>query len=847
MRELVLRQKSEYLALLLKLNEELKACYLFLASASNDESDARSIIGVSNSTPLDEFHYSITRSPCITVLESGVCAFPCDVQALYEKSDVLKQLDAKAYLGAPIRNHESKSIGLIVAVFKQNRKIPAVMKVLFDCFADQLSKSIQNAFSSQTILEQHSLLTTLCANSGIALWRYEANSERLFWSKELSILLRIKTQEHSIPITSASLFVKKAQRRRLEAEFKKAISLGGIYGGVFEITDSFNDSKLLDITMLGFPCAITDSNNVLGFVRDVSLDDKRFFEERTKREFINKILNTLTDAVLIATTDGTITYVNEATCKIFLYDESELLGANISVLMPEKHATIHNGFLTLYLGSGENRLNGAIRQVTGLRKGGKPFQLEIALSDTYINGHRMFVSSIRDISERIIAQDRIYNLAYRDSMTGLLNNHWFKKEVSCRINYSTASQFKHFFALIDIDELSRINLLYGIDLGDQIIKKIADQLSVSLGSEIGIFTKGAGAFYLIGKEISSDNSDLDHYVYLVSEFCKTRKIEVDSAQVKYVRVSLSAGYLIADMKHSELNQLINSLEYSLKIAKKESPSGIYCASESDLKAYEKLENLKHAVRCSVKRRELSVVIQPQYNLEREIVGSEVLIRWHPTQFEDVSTFDFIKLAEETGAIVDIGYWVIEKSCAILSELDRCTGVSPPVLSINISGKQFVQQDFAQRVIEIIKQRQVNPSLLTFELTETTLVSDIALVKETMANLSHIGCGFSIDDFGTGYSSLSYIKTLPINELKIDRYFVDDIAIPNASSKRLVEAVINIAKAFDLKVIAEGVETKEQLSILRDYNCNVYQGYLLSRPLSVKDWIKLVCKKSPIRT
>ena len=217
---------------------------------------------------------------------------------------------------------------------------------------------------------------------------------------------------------------------------------------------------------------------------------------------------------------------------------------------------------------------------------------------------------------------------------------------------------------------------------------------------------------------------------------------------------------------------------------------------------------------------------------------EALVRWHSPDFGWVSPADFIPIAEENGAIYVIGEWVVSRACDALNELITM-GIQTTV-AINISAMQIVIPEFSLFLIRTLKEKNIAPQLLLLELTETALVSDMTLVRNTMHELAELGFRFSIDDFGTGYSSLAYLKELPIAELKVDKYFVDDIDDDSDKAEFvIVDAIINIAKALGVQCVAEGVENEVQRNYLSRIGCDIFQGYQFSKPLLDEEWRRFI--------
>ena len=236
--------------------------------------------------------------------------------------------------------------------------------------------------------------------------------------------------------------------------------------------------------------------------------------------------------------------------------------------------------------------------------------------------------------------------------------------------------------------------------------------------------------------------------------------------------------------------------------------------------------------------EFSLHYQPQVNNKNEIVGAEALLRWMHPKRGMISPAEFIPVAEETKIILSIGEWVLRTACHQLVDWSKHSSTSSLSIAVNVSVQQFRQQDFVKHVLSIIQETNVNPKKLKLEITESMLVDNVEDIIEKMNQLKEKGVQFALDDFGTGYSSLTYLKKLPLTQLKIDQSFVRDVLI-DANDASIAKAIITLAHNLGLGVIAEGVETKEQLQFLLEHECNLYQGYFFSKPVPIESFNALL--------
>ncbi|NMA82389.1 MAG: bifunctional diguanylate cyclase/phosphodiesterase, partial [Epulopiscium sp.] len=318
-----------------------------------------------------------------------------------------------------------------------------------------------------------------------------------------------------------------------------------------------------------------------------------------------------------------------------------------------------------------------------------------------------------------------------------------------------------------------------------------------------------------------------------------------SLQEREIYLSISMGIAVAPEDGTDADTLFknaDSVMYSLKKAG-QNTYRLY-DQEVHLESLQKIE-MERELRKALEREELELYYQPQVDLKGDyITGAEALIRWnHPTKGQ-IPPGKFISLAEQTGLIILIGEWVIEEACRQMKEWkEKKLGIQ--YLAINLSGRQFQDRNLIDNINEKIEKYGLNPSDLELEITETIAMENLEYAIATLESLENMGFNISLDDFGTGYSSMNYLKHLPISTVKIDRSFLEDIMEGDEGERAIIEAVIALAHANQLKVVAEGIETNEQLEFLRAQNCDKGQGYLFSRPLSVSALEKLLQKRAKL--
>ena len=829
---IVLENRSAYEQDLLGFNELLHADYLFLGVKKADKISV--LVGLSHDSPISRIEYDLKGSPCETVLLTGPCGYKSDICENFPDDQTLSELNAQGYLGAGLFNENNQDIGVLVAIFNTPKQDINEWLQVFSLQAKLFSTQLQKDFFAIKTAHNLSLIDEISRMSKTGSWEFYPETEKLIWSSET---YRI----HGLPVGSA-------------INVQKAIDFFAP-GYTEELTLAFNNlrdhQQPYDIQ-----CKIIDSSGSIRWVRASGKAEflkngavKRLFgafedineyktaltlnEERAMK--IQSILNNINDAVFSIDTKGTITHCNDVALKMFGYTRSELIAQPVEILMPEPYASNHAFYMRNYMQTGVGKIIGVGRQLPAKRKNGDVFQMELSLSESSAQGERGFIGVIRDISERIEAQDTIYNLAYTDSITRLRNQQWFYQRFKDLMLRASLKQEYIHILLLDIDNMAQINTRFGFGNGNYAIRKVAEQLLFVIGHDYEIFKYGGDSFVVLSKK-TYRKEDLHKFdaSLVESALLNPRHFDIVINSVKW-SLTASLGSAIFNPQGQSFESIINVIEQAVKRAKRSAPFGLCHISEDGFKEFDRYLDIKSKLEQAIERDELSIVLQPQVTHDGTVSSFEALVRWYSKELGSVSPSEFIPIAEESYAICEIGDIVLRKTLSVISNFVK-SGLNTSI-AINISARQIVMPDFINSLLSRVNQYGIPPNMLMLELTETALVVDIELVKETMLELANFGFRFSIDDFGTGYSSLAYLKVLPISELKIDKYFVDDIGKDfDGKAAQIVDAIIEMAKALNVTCIAEGVESEAQLKYLIGKGCEKFQGYYFSKPEPEAHWL-----------
>jgi diguanylate cyclase (GGDEF)-like protein/PAS domain S-box-containing protein len=549
----------------------------------------------------------------------------------------------------------------------------------------------------------------------------------------------------------------------------------------------------------------------------------RISELRESEAYIHAVLDNASEGIIVIAEAGAIISFNTAAEKIFGYCSKDVIGQDFNILISSEVSDL-SGKYHRYNEESENTFFGVAREVIGLKKDYSAFPLELKTTQVHIQDKLLFITTARDITDRKDAEQRISYMASHDALTSLPNRTLLQDRVQQTLVHNQRRNLQAAVLFIDLDKFKIINDSLGHDVGDELLKEAAARQVAEVRSEDTVARQGGDEFIILLSTISNPQDAAIIAQKLIDSLCKPFFIKG-----KELLISASIGIAIFPDDGSNIDSLLKNSDIAMYHAKESGRSNFqFFSAKMNQQAAEK-QALSVDLRHATERNELFLVYQPVIDmLSGAICGMEVLLRWQHPLHGLISPVKFIPLAEETGLILPIGEWVIRTACKQMAEWKQA-GQSVPRLAINLSPQQFRQKFLANTIAEILKETNTDTSQIGIEITESMLVHNIDEVVETLLNLSNMGLEISIDDFGTGYSSLSYLKRFPINKLKIDKSFIDDIAT-HPDDAAIVKAIIAMAHGLSMKVVTEGVETAEQLEFLREQGCEQYQGYIFSKPL-----------------
>jgi diguanylate cyclase (GGDEF)-like protein/PAS domain S-box-containing protein len=547
---------------------------------------------------------------------------------------------------------------------------------------------------------------------------------------------------------------------------------------------------------------------------------------RSEARFRSLVQNS-SDVVMILSPDMRVLYHTPSASRLLGRPQSEIDGARLTEFLSPEDRTLALAFFTDLLKQPNSSAAADWRLVAA---GGTERHVENVcsnlLSDSAVNG---LVLNTRDVTERKAAEEKLQHDAFHDSLTGLPNRSLFKEHLRIAIGRARRSPDHRYAVLfLDLDRFKIVNDSLGHSFGDELLKVIADRLAQTVRANIDIVARLGGDEFVILLEGIEEASTATHVASRIQHSLR-EPVRIGGHEVF---VTASIGVALSTTGYADAEDLLRDADTAMYRAK---ARGRACHEVFDKQMHARavaLLELENDLRRAVEREEFEVYYQPIVSISegKRITGFEALVRWrHPTKGL-IPPGDFISVAEDTGQIIAIGRWVLREACRQMKRWDRRgQRAGALTLSVNLSGKQFLQPDLVEQVRETLRETGFDPRRLQLEITESVVIENTEVVTSMLTQLREMGVQVTMDDFGTGYSSLSYLHSFPIDVLKIDRSFIAGMSGRDSKSE-IVKSVLTLASSMGMKVVAEGVETEEQLSHLQGLNCSYGQGYLFSRPV-----------------
>jgi|GEM_PF-2330537 len=542
--------------------------------------------------------------------------------------------------------------------------------------------------------------------------------------------------------------------------------------------------------------------------------------------------------MIVIDIDGNILQANHAFTSITGFSAEEAIGKNLHILSSDQY---DKAFYTA-MWDCINDTGGWEGKVWNQRKNGEIYPGHLTITEVKKENGNLtnYVVTLTDISVSMAAEQEIHQLAFYDHLTGLPNRRLLTDRLHQAFASSARSGADGALLYIDLDNFKTVNDTLGHSKGDLLLQEAATRLRCCIREEDTVARLGGDEFMVMLVGLSEQNIEAAAQAELVGNKILLALNEPYQLEAHRYHCSSSIGITLFNAHQMEADGLLQQADIAMYQAKKEGRNTLRFFDQKMQENIAARALLERDLRVAIAYQHFELYFQIQMDSTSRPSGVEALIRWNHPELGQVSPKQFIPLAEETGLILQIGNWVLDTACAHIKAWQQDASTRNLVLSVNVSAKQFYQADFISQVQATLSHYAINPKLLKLELTESLLLESIENTITTMSALKDLGIQFALDDFGTGYSSLQYLKRLPLDQLKIDRSFVDDI-VSDLHDQSIVRTIIAMAQSLELEVIAEGVETEQQWRLLLNSGCTHFQGYLFGRPVPLEEFETLLKK------
>ncbi|TDF85586.1 PAS domain S-box protein [Pseudomonas sp. H9] len=573
-------------------------------------------------------------------------------------------------------------------------------------------------------------------------------------------------------------------------------------------------------------------------LRDITQQQRAEAALKASEEKFAKAFHSSPDAITITElVSGRYLEINDGFCRLTGYSASEVIGRTvyeIGIWADDKQRS-------MLIAELQDRGRVHHREMLGRNKRGDILTVEVSIEPITLNETHCLLLTARDVSQLKNAQAQIRHLAYHDPLTNLPNRALLMDRLSQQIALLKRHNLRGALLFLDLDHFKHINDSLGHPVGDTVLKIITARLEASVRMEDTVARLGGDEFVVLLSGLDGSRDEVTEKVRELADTLRELLAEPMFLDGQRLQVTPSIGVALIPDHGSTPADLLKRADIALYRAKDSGRNTTQLFHTTMQKAASERLRMESDLRMALARGELALHFQPQVDArDNHIVGAEVLLRWHHPQLGQQPPSQFIQVLEESGLILEVGSWILDEACDACAGMlrDHLIEADDFSLCVNISPRQFRQNDFVERVLRSLDDFGLPYHMLKLEITEGIVIQNLEDTINKMRELKRYGVSFAMDDFGTGYSSLTYLKRLPVDALKIDQSFVRDAPV-DPNDAEIVRAIVAMARSLELAVIAEGVELTEQLAFLERLGCHLYQGYLHSRPLPLVEFRRLL--------
>ncbi|MBF0133482.1 MAG: EAL domain-containing protein [Magnetococcales bacterium] len=704
-------------------------------------------------------------------------------------------------------------------------------------------RTIENLASN--LKKEREILKRAQGIAHLGNWEWECGHGDVYFSDEMLAIIGLPPSTNHTDITVFFDCIHPEDRQRVEHAIFDLNVAGERSDLECRVVRSAGDVRIVHMVCESHSQGSNACSRVLGTVHDIT--DTREVENRLKiahtvfggameevdeqLRIATKVLENAIEGVIITDDKGIIQSVNPAFTRITGHEAVEVTGNPLKSLLgrhqePEFNEQVWQSLLERGMWRGE---------ILDRKKNGEAYpQWEtITVIRDRAGNVTNFISIFHDLTEIRASQRELHFKTYHDTLTGLPNRDLFADRLAQAVVNAHRNEGKVLVIFLGLDHFKKINNSLGHQLGDQLLRNVASRLRTFIREGDTLSRLAGDSFGFIMREIHNAKDAV-----LVARKINNALAEPFAIEEHELFLTASTGITLFPEDGTDAASLIKNADMALNRAKLtgRDTCTFYKASMGE-QANRRLK-MEKDLRQGLDREEFILFYQPKVSLATgHVVGMEALVRWHQPDMGMVSPGEFIPIAEETGLILPLGEWILKTACR-QNRIWRESGFDRLRMAVNLSVRQFRQRDLFERVRRILENSGLPPQLLELEITESMVMDNVESVIVTMTRLRSLGLLIAVDDFGTGYSSLSYLKRFPLHTLKIDQSFVRDLTF-DSDDAAIVNAIIAMAQSLKLNVVAEGVETEDQLSFLRLHGCDEMQGYYFSKPLPAEEFTKLL--------
>lgn len=694
---------------------------------------------------------------------------------------------------------------------------------------------------SDKLSEQLSLLEEVSAISKVGAWQIDRFTGAFSSTQVMKSLLGL-LHSKSVNLQDVLEVISFEDRDNLKQRILKAIKKQRHFAKHLTITDKQGRTKNIKLTVflqvehqanLGLKLT-----RLYGVVQDETETQRLSDSQHNYTDYLASILNGVDSVVLSIDKNGTILSANEQVVSVLGFQPEELIGQDIKLLATKvQNSDVPSYLLNLDEGvarcSEVETINECIRH-----KNGKRIACDVSLKASKVHNQDLVIISIRSVSNLHFEVDRFKQLALTDALTGLSNLYHFEQYLLDKAALASSEKTLSVFIRVSIVNVKEYEDAFGEPTVDYILRILASRFvrafEVNRQLDVRVFIYDRGNFILHLNNFFKDDHSAKNAAQQCAHYLRDNvlvPITLHNSSLAIETKTVSCAIPPKHFSYKKIKELMSrkAINNDIVFLNDEKEHVYSHINSSDIDRY---NYIKHSLNRAIGNNELFVELQPQYCSSGNLVSSEVLLRWNHPHLGVVTPAEFIPIAEQNDFIADIGLWVCNEACKLLSEC-RAKSIDTK-LSINISAKHLARADFVSKFVAIVNRWRVAHACLKLELTEGALIKGVNIIQRRVKDLAQQGFSLSIDDFGIGDSNLNSLQALPISELKVDKVFIE--AIEGSKEKNVfVTNICNMASALKLDTVAEGIETTGQLNEAKACGCSAFQGYYLDKPMSVDDW------------